>query len=134
MGKQLPTGRDESPVLWFGATTPGNSTAARYLPQGGLRTTIISTEATGQALMTRPGTFRRLWVKYQVAGAQDAVFTLRINGGNTGLTVTILAGSTVAVADLTHTADYVAGDLVSLQSVTGTGDATTTNTIAGVEY
>lgn len=132
--KGLPNGVDISPQLFWGATNPGNVTVARFFPAGGLRTTIATTEGTVQIPMLRAGVFRRLYAKYNTAGSQAAVITVRIGGSDTALTVTITAGSTAVFTDLTHEVPYAFGDLVSVSSLTSVADNSTTNTVVSLQY
>lgn len=75
------------------------------------------TEANRQVMMPVAGTLQKLYIR--TTTTQDAttpcVITVRVNGVNTAITITISAGQTATtLSDLTHTASVNAGDLVSI--------------------
>ncbi len=74
-------------------------------------------ETDTQACIPSAGTFSKLRIRLTVApGAANRsyTFTLRVNGVDTALTVTI-SGSSTSGSDTTHTVDVTAGALVSLE-------------------
>jgi hypothetical protein len=52
-----------------------------------------------------------------VGNGNSVVYTVRINGVNTALTVTLATNVVVQASDLTHTAAVAQGDLITLQAV-----------------
>ena len=69
------------------------------------------------------GILRNLWIDVydNTLDAGSTVFTLRINGSDTSITVTVAFGVTSITGDTTHTASVVAGDRITLKAVsTGT--------------
>lgn len=100
----------------FGETAYGDNTA--FLDVG--------SESSFGIIAPRSGTLKNLFVGF-VSNSLDAsiVFTLRINGADTGITVTRTSGSTVTVSDTTNTASVSAGDVITIKGVVAgtTGDA-----------
>jgi len=100
----------------FGADSINATTATRYLPwfltEGGAPTN--ETITVGYALYD--GTLRNLSVKFQVGAGNgnQVVFTVRVNGVDTGITVSLASTSTVVVSDLVNTVDVSAGDVLSI--------------------
>jgi hypothetical protein len=71
-------------------------------------------------LITGAATLQNLTVRAIANTRGDSTtVTVRKNGANTGITVTITAGSTATFQDLVNTEAVVAGDRVSIQFVTG---------------
>lgn len=118
-------------VFGFGTTTV---VATAVFAGYGYITVPTATEI--QFAVTRPGTIRNLRVRIAGAGtdAVNAVYTVRKNGVDTALTVTISNTSVGGVNDLAHSFTVVAGDLISL-SCTKAGAVTAgqTNVVAAME-
>ena len=99
--------------LIFGAGRVLKTTTDRYLypsyDNGVAQTTVIS------RVMSTSGTFRNMRVRHNTVGTstQNIVYTLRINGVATGITVTLAANATSG-ADTVNTAVFSAGDYVDL--------------------
>jgi hypothetical protein len=102
--------------LWaWGNGNVATTTTPRYLEfflSNGNPTTV---EAEAQFEVLEDGVFRRFGAKHGIAGADatNITYTLRINGANTALAVTIPANSTTGV-EITGTVNVSAGDLVSV--------------------
>jgi hypothetical protein len=96
----------------------GNGTY--FIPlMGDLNGTSATTEATNSTPWSVAGVFSNLKVELSAApgtGVTD-VFTLRINGVDTGITVTISGAAAVLASDTTHTASIAVGDRVTLKRV-----------------
>lgn len=95
----------------------------------GIPTTFTSTTLDAGAIMDHAGTLSILQVQNSAAGinASSGVVTVLKNGGATTLTCTI-GTSTTGCFDGTHTATFVAGDLISYSVTTQAAD-----TLAGVK-
>ena len=92
----------------------------RFLGVGAVA--FSATETQVQLLITRAATLQNLTVKANSNTRADATtVTVRKNNANTAITVSITAGSTALFQDLVNTVAVVAGDLVSIQFVTGAG-------------
>ncbi len=108
----------------YAAVTLGGSSSS-FL--GFYNTAGTSTEANRQLVATRAGTLKRLYVV--TSSAQSAtgtlVFTVRLNGGNTSLVVTVAAGAAAGTySDLSNTVAVAQGDLIGVVDVTNNATAT----------
>jgi hypothetical protein len=87
-----------------------------------------SAENHTQILITKVSTAQNLIVHLTTAptiGNKDRTFTIRLNGVDTALTVTIADGATDGT-DAVNTVALVAGDLISIKhTITGAGGAPT---------
>lgn len=103
-----------SVLIWGAATTTTVATAI-FLGVGYI---TLPTATEIQFAVTRPGTIRNLRLRVAGAGtdAQNVTYTVRKNGVDTALTVTILnnAAAPTNASDLTHSFTVVAGDLLSV--------------------
>lgn len=115
----------EVPFWSWSALDAGNSTSNRFLNQAGSNVTAASNEDGSIQISGMTGVLTSLYVRYGTALATaNTTFTLRVNGVDTALTVTVnsgaqsgsITGQSVAVA---------AGDRVTIKSVTSAADATT---------
>lgn len=92
--------------------------------------TATSTEAHVQTYMTYSGTWSGLSVYMRLANATgDTTFTVRVNGADTALTVTVPQSSTGRFQDLTNTISVSATDLVSIGVTTTAGSTTSVPSI-----
>ena len=76
--------------------------------------TLTATERAGQWVVNRPGNLNALIVNYGADPSTSVKFTVRKNGVDTALTVTLTSPVQVG-ADATHYVPVVAGDLISLK-------------------
>ncbi len=84
-----------------------------------------STEAYVQTYMTETGTWSGLSVYARTVNASgDTTFTVRKNGSNTALTITVPQNTTGLFQDLTNTVSVAVGDLMSIGVTTTAGTAT----------
>jgi hypothetical protein len=91
--------------------------------------TFSATESARQMIIPRAGTLKNLYVKTLATQASDAglVLTVRVNGVDTGITITVAASAAAGVfSDTTHTAVVAAGDLLSLAATNLSGDTAAT--------
>lgn len=121
-------------IAFGGATTTTVATAVFFAP--GFLT--LPTAAEIQMPVTRPGTIRNLFLRIQGAGTdtQNVVYTVRKNGVDTALTVTVAndAAAPTSASDTTHSFTVVVGDLISLSVVKGgVVTAGQTNVVATME-
>jgi hypothetical protein len=107
-----------STLLPFGSSTFGGTTSPCFIDPWYLEGACSTTE---QTIVVPAGTISGLRV-FMLAIASNVTFTIRVNGADTALTVTITAGGTTAV-DSTHSVVVNAGDQVSLKSVTSAADS-----------
>jgi hypothetical protein len=83
--------------------------------------------------MVGSGTVRNLYFAINAAEAtNDITITVRKNGTDQTLTVTLTHGST-SVSDTTHSFTVAAGDLLSVKSVSSVASAVVTSPLASVE-
>ncbi len=89
-------------------------------------------EGNSQVLASRPGLLSNLFVQAGFNTMDDVtVFTLRRNGVDTAVTLSIPAGSTAQFSDVANTGSVLAGDLISLE-IDGTASAV--GNLRGVAY
>jgi hypothetical protein len=87
-------------------------------------TAATSTEAYVQTYMTKAGTWSGLSVYFRTANASGSTtFTVRKNGADTALAVTIPQSSTGLYQDLSNTVSVSVGDLMSIGVTTSAGTA-----------
>ena len=108
----------------YAAVTLGASSSS-FL--GFYNTAGTATEANRQLVATRAGTLKRLYIV--TSSTQSAtgtlVFTVRLNGGNTSLVVTVAAGAEAGTySDLSNTVAVAQGDLIGVVNVTNNATAT----------
>lgn len=95
----------------------GNTTTFNFLIQSSNFNN--TTEATRQAVVTTAATFSQLRVRASTNTlAVDCVLTVRKNGTDTGMILTIPAGTTGEFQNDIDSVSFTAGDLVSLKMVT----------------
>jgi hypothetical protein len=107
-----------APVLVvFGNTATASTPTTEYLdPWGGGRAATVN-EAFFQ--VTSPGKFAKLRVRARTGPTGDGItITVRKNGTNQSLTLTLGAGSTTA-SDLSNSFTVIAGDDISVSAVGG---------------
>lgn len=85
----------------------------------------LGTEATVQTPVSAPITLKNFYVSVGAAagGGFSYTFTVRKNGADTAITCAISGASATICNDTTHTASYVAGDLIDVKLVTSAGAA-----------
>ena len=101
------------------------ATTTYYNPYAG-QVTDNTTETNRQAVIPFSGTLKNLFV--QTTTTQSAtgslVFTIRKNGADTSVTLTVPAGGAAAVrSDLVNSVSVAAGDLISIKAVNNTAAA-----------
>jgi len=90
------------------------SGAIRYAGIGG--TTFSATEADVRAIIMQSAVLRQFAARANTnTSGGNIVVNVRVNGVNTGITVTIPGGSTALFTDLVNTFPVVAGDLVAYE-------------------
>jgi hypothetical protein len=118
-----PTNANETVSPWVGGAgleSPAASTTY-FLPLIGFAA-LETTEANRQFKSPIAGTLRNLYSYTGDNGrSTDTIYTVRINGVDTGITVTVAGGATGVFEDTTHEVSVAVGDLISLSAVTGTG-------------
>lgn len=106
--------------------TVGNGS---YIPVA--HTQIMSattTEAYNQTYMFKSGTWSGLSIYIRTANASgDTTFTVRKNGSDTAITLTVPQNSTGRFEDLVNTASVAVGDLISIGVTTSAGTITPTS-------
>lgn len=102
------------------ASNPSNAAVNYALPTSGVNNWNAN-EGSHKAPWAAAGTLANFYVRASVApgGVAQYVYTVRKNGVDTGMTVT-MSGVNTLVSDTTHTVAVVAGDLISI-SATPTG-------------
>jgi len=96
---------------------------------------IKSTESQAQILMTRAATINNLYVTLSVAPGSGAnrIFTVRQNGVNTALTVTI-TGVALTASNTTNSISVNPSDLISIQNTSTSGTPGTSNAVVSLAY
>ncbi len=125
--------------VWYKETGTGT---AGWIAMGGVPLafgtgdTTVAGATEIQIPVTRPGTLRNLRVQVTGAGtgAATVTYTVRVGGVDTTILATISNTATGAASDTTHTANVVAGNLISISIVkSGAVAAGQTNVIASLE-
>lgn len=106
--------QDASDSFIFGAGTVGSTTTTRYLFPG-YSDSQAQTDAV-QFRVPRAGTFQKLRVRHNDLGgsANAVVYTLRVNGTPSILTVSLAANAADA-SDLVNSVVVAAGDLIDIE-------------------
>lgn len=108
-------------ILNFGYQSIGSAAETRFGTFGGWEMTTAPLVEIG-VTMAHGGTARNLFVRHNSAvGTNNVVYTVRKNGVNQTLTVTVPNGSINQVSDLTHTFAFVAGDRLSVNMLKALG-------------
>jgi len=128
-----PPSSGSAPVLW-GADSVGTSVTTRYLTPGyedGLAQTVPI-----QIRAVRAGTLQKLRVRHNITAGNGnpIVYTLRVNGVATALTVS-LASTVADGSDLVNTVAVAAGDLLDFRVTKAAGVvASPADIVATVEF
>lgn len=128
----LATGSQTGGASVTAASTLFNTFAYMGSNSATIGPTFNATEANRQIISPVAGTLRNLYVRTisaQPAGG-SLVLTVRINGVDTGITITIAAEAAAGTfSDTTHTAAIVAGDLISFSGLNNDGGSTSAGLI-----
>lgn len=111
---QTPAFATSAQVIW-GAANISSAADTRVVPVG-YDDTLISTQTPKGYSAPRAGTFRNMRVRYNTANGNgaSAVWTLRVNGVLTALTVTLATGAMGVGSNLVNTVPVAAGDLIEM--------------------
>lgn len=126
------TNRETQLVAGFVATRTASATVNYLCPVGGFDHTNTS-EGAARAYLNLAGTLSKLYISVSsnsYTGA--ATLTLRKNGADTGLTVSITAATTGIFQDTTHSVTVADGDYLTLSIVGGTANTMTFGTVGMV--
>jgi len=109
-------------TVYLASCTAAATAATRFIPIGFNSTTFpsVATETPVRALITKPTIFRNLSIQFSGAPglSSSAVFTVRKNGVNTSLTLTVSTSSVSPLQLQTVSITFLAGDYLSLSLVT----------------
>ncbi len=106
----------------------------RFLPVEGFSQWYATVEADSQVAALTPFTARNMFVNVPTNSVDGAsVFTMRKNGANGNLTVTVPDSTTGTFEDTTHTDTFIETDTLSWQIVTGGTAGTMEITAVGFE-
>ncbi len=123
-GTQGATGTSLQAFSW-GGTSVGNTTSTRW-PTQDPSTPFASSEAQGQLIWPTTGLIKGIRASFSTAlPTANMVYTVRINGADTALTLTINA--TVASGGATGSISVNAGDLVGIKAVASAADNSASN-------
>lgn len=118
-------------------TVLAQATGTVYASPGNDGTALsIGTEGNVSFPITRAGTIRNLYVRTggtAKVNTPATVITIRKNGVDTGVTLTMTQTVNTTTSDTTHSFTVVAGDLITVSFVT-TGAAAVSTSIAGVSF
>ncbi|RTL08072.1 MAG: hypothetical protein EKK62_09510 [Acidimicrobiia bacterium] len=112
-----------------GANVFATDSVTRYhaIAGKGDSTVTSSTEGPVQTTLPTGGTLHNLYCHVQTNGrTTNTVATLRVNGADTSVTVTITGSATGVFEDVTNATTVANGDLLAVKSVTSTGGGSTT--------
>lgn len=113
------------------------ASATRYLSLigfNGVAAAYATTEAWAEFKLRTAATLRKFYVTVNSnARGTATVLTLRKNGADTSVTVSIGAGVTGVVSDTTNSATYADGDTACFSYVTSTGTGNLIITATGIE-
>jgi collagen type VII alpha len=101
-----------------------SSSATNYFSLNGGTATGNATEANRQCIVPRSGTVSALYIKTGTthSASGSIVFTVRLNGADTALTLTIAASTAAGTfSDTTNSFSVSAGDLLTLKAANGSG-------------
>jgi hypothetical protein len=102
-----------------------SASTTSYFPLSGQTTGVTSVEANAQHKIKKAGTFKNLCISITSnARTTDTVFTLRLNGADTALTVTVAGGAAGFTEDTSNTVSVAVDDLLDFKTVTSTGTGT----------
>lgn len=128
----FPGVRPKALLCWGGNVGAAAQAAERW---GSPATAALAVDALeGRIEVCSPGRLKKLRVRRTtaVAGGTSVVYTVRVNGVNTGITITITAGQTVG-QDLTNQAAVAPGDVVEINITVGSGAPANDRTAFSVE-
>lgn len=109
-------------IIAFGASSAGASAGTTFMRAWGSSQTDSVAEIA-QIPVPFAGTIRNFYAHYETGSVtQNRVFTVRKNGVDTTLTCTVSASN---ANDTTHSFTVVAGDLISVKCVVGSGNGNT---------
>lgn len=95
---------------------------------------VAATEGTQQTTIKAAGTIKNLAIRsYANSHTSDFTYTVRVNGVNSGLTVTVPASTLGLFEDTSNTVAVVAGDLVTIETKAGASTGTL-NSVIGLDY
>lgn len=112
------------------------ATGTVYASPGTTSGLTATTEGAVSFPVTRAGTIRNLYVRTGTTAKVNTpatVITIRKNGVDTAVTVTMTQTTSTTTSDTTHSFTVIAGDLITLSFVT-TGAAAVSTSIAGVSF
>lgn len=126
------TNRETQLVAGFVATRTASGTANYLCPVGGYDHTNTSEDAA-RVYLNLAGTLSKLYIGVSAnAYTGTATLTLRKNGVDTGMTVSISAGVTGFLQDTSNTVTVADGDYLTLSIVGGTANTMTFGTVGMV--
>lgn len=119
-----------------GATTVAAG-ATEFAALFGGPTSDSTTEANVASIITEPGVISNFYVRTLTAqpGTGSYVLTVRVNGVDTGIVITIAAGAAAGIfSDTANTAMVAAGDLVSIKLVNNASGSSAQRTSASATF
>jgi hypothetical protein len=121
-----------SALTWSSDSLDG-STADRWLHSFYGSANVLSSSSGSKNPISGAGTLRNLVALQTSTGVSNLVYTVQVNGVDTGLTVTVNSGSTTA-SDTTHTVAVLPGDIVTLKCVSSATSTSTLSMTAILEF
>lgn len=126
------TNRETQLLAGFVSTRTASATANYLCPVGGYDHTNTSEDAA-RVYLNLAGTLSKLYIGVSSNSyTGTATLTLRKNGVDTGLTVSITAGATGYIQDTTNSVTVADGDYITLSLVGGTANTMTFGTVGMV--
>jgi hypothetical protein len=103
-----------SVVVW-GAANINSAADTRVLPPG-FDDSLVNTNTPRGFLAPRAGTMRNLFARHNIANGNGnpVVYTLRVNGILSALTVSLVTGAVGGAADITNSVAIAQGDLIEM--------------------
>lgn len=111
------------------------ASTTEYLFIAGDRASVEDTESDARQVVRVAGTAKNAFLYVPTNGrTNNTVFTLRKNGVNTSVTITVGSGATGFFEDTVNTASFAVGDMISWGILKGSGTSTLDIETLAIDY
>lgn len=102
-------------LIEWGANNINSTADTRVMPPGFIDG-LLNTNTPRGFVSPRAGTMRNLFARHNIAigNGNPVVYTLRVNGVLTALTVSLVTGAVGSAGDTTHSVAIAQGDLIEM--------------------
>ena len=131
-----PTGANgAAALLAWRSLNYGGTTSTRYLHRRFVDLAVSSSETPSKIPLSSAGVLRNLLVggDNSIGGGTSVAYTVRVNGVDTALTVTLSSG-TQSGSDTAHSVSVASGDVASLSTLTSATNSSNIFPQAVVEF